>query len=700
MKISKIEFSNFRNFAEKGELFFDTNGKINIIYGLNGDGKTTFHQLFQWIFYGEVHFNKTSEKEELFNNEKFKKLNPGENCTVMGGIEFEHAANCYYIKREKNYRKGNFDNVVGTPTERLELLVKNSNKDWVPLKNEQALINKFLPKSLSQYFFFEGEGMVSDLKKRGAASAASLKSSIYYLFDLQLYNNAIIHIGDSTSSTTVLGKLDDEKSENADSSDVLDAKEKLEEINSAVEEAKTEQIKLDKKRDELETTLFDLNEKIGESESSADLNKKRDALIGKRKNVEERLDREKREMGELLSNSFSGLLVAKKANDAKKIIFNENLRNKKLPKGLTRELVDYCLDNKTCICERKLTDKEIELLESYKAVLPPNSYKVIYDQFIDKIKNNLSNASSDIGKIKGKETDIISSGEEILGIDSDIDELDEQMKNGSAFDDLIVERKRVTEEFEKAKAKSRDFSLDFGGLLRLQKSRKQKYDNVVAKNGYNISIDKKIEIMQSLKEYYSNLLETESKNCRNSLSSAIDSYLDKILTTNKDVFLSENFELRVTDEYGDEYKSEGQFAVVSFAYIMGILKTLKDFSENKIPKEYPLVLDGPFSKLDKIQEERVIKYLPEAAQQVIILSKDDLSNFVDFNKTGYVYLIQSNVKKNNAKIVQAMQPDIDYYFSDERAKKLDEEKLRYKENWYGFSYSWCCFTRRNMDRNH
>lgn len=43
MKIRKIEYSNFRNFREKGCIEFFTDGKVTIIYGKNGDGKTTLH---------------------------------------------------------------------------------------------------------------------------------------------------------------------------------------------------------------------------------------------------------------------------------------------------------------------------------------------------------------------------------------------------------------------------------------------------------------------------------------------------------------------------------------------------------------------------------------------------------------------------------------------------------------------------------
>lgn len=64
-----------------------------------------------------------------------------------------------------------------------------------------------------------------------------------------------------------------------------------------------------------------------------------------------------------------------------------------------------------------------------------------------------------------------------------------------------------------------------------------------------------------------------------------------MLTSKRNVSVSSEFSVRVTDSFDDESKSEGQFAVVSFAYIGGILKMLQDVEDLK-GKEYPLVLDG------------------------------------------------------------------------------------------------------------
>ena len=104
MKISKIEFENFRNFKDHGEIRCATDGKVTIVYGKNGDGKTTLHQLFQWIFYGHVHFNKTTT-DRLYNLQYESELSYGETFDVMGCIDFEHAGKQYSVRRTYTYKK-------------------------------------------------------------------------------------------------------------------------------------------------------------------------------------------------------------------------------------------------------------------------------------------------------------------------------------------------------------------------------------------------------------------------------------------------------------------------------------------------------------------------------------------------------------------------------------------------------------------
>ena len=81
----------------------------------------------------------------------------------------------------------------------------------------------------------------------------------------------------------------------------------------------------------------------------------------------------------------------------------------------------------------------------------------------------------------------------------------------------------------------------------------------------------------------------------------------------------------------------------------GILKMLRS-EEQLSAKEYPLVLDGPFSKLDPDQRQNVVNMIPEFAPQVILFSKDDLHGVFAEENIGRVWTIVSNEDKNVARI--------------------------------------------------
>ena len=112
MKIRAIRYQNFRQFGKRGEVTFNTDGKVTIVYGTNGDGKTTLHQLFQWVLYNRVTFNKTTSDSKLYNLGKGAKLAVDSGFFVWGEIEFEHEGLQYVARREYKYEKLANGNIV------------------------------------------------------------------------------------------------------------------------------------------------------------------------------------------------------------------------------------------------------------------------------------------------------------------------------------------------------------------------------------------------------------------------------------------------------------------------------------------------------------------------------------------------------------------------------------------------------------
>ena len=225
MKIKTIEFENFRNFKNHGLIRCSIDGKVTIVYGKNGDGKTTLHQLFRWVFYGQVHFNKTTT-DRLYNLEFENNASFGDVFDVMGRIEFEHDGSQYSLTRKFTYKKAL--NKSDKIAEDLSLLRLNGDKDWKPIDKPKDVIEKLIPSGLSDYFFFDGESMIADLRVKGKDSAGKLRKALYSMFDLDVTESAINHIGRTDLKTTVLGKLYLSKGTISSSSEIAAVKTNIE----------------------------------------------------------------------------------------------------------------------------------------------------------------------------------------------------------------------------------------------------------------------------------------------------------------------------------------------------------------------------------------------------------------------------------------------------------------------------------------
>ena len=232
MRISKIEFENFRNFKDYGQIKCSTDGKVTIIYGKNGDGKTTLHQLFQWIFYGHVHFNKTTT-DRLYNLQFESEQPYGAVFNVMGRIDFEHDVVQYSLTRTHKYKKGLDDSEK--IAEDFALNHRDEDYNWKRMDRPKEVIEKMLPSGLSEYFFFDGESMIADLRVKGKDSAGKLRKALYSMFDLDVIEAAINHIGRTDLKTTVLGKLYLSKGSAASGSEIATAKYNIEQAQARIE---------------------------------------------------------------------------------------------------------------------------------------------------------------------------------------------------------------------------------------------------------------------------------------------------------------------------------------------------------------------------------------------------------------------------------------------------------------------------------
>lgn len=655
MKISRLYFENFRNFKDANEIIFPTDGNVTIIYGTNGDGKTTLHQLFQWVFYGEVHFNKTASNK-LYNLKYEHDCKLGEEFKVKGTIDFEHPnkdgkVEYYSLTREMYYKKGLTDSKE--INEKFRLL-KMVGDDWKVIPDPQKVIEMILPSGLIQYFFFDGESMIADLSQKGHDSARYLRKALYTIFNLNKYEQAVIHIGAQDSSTTVLGKLNASKKADGNNAEYIKIKAQLSQHENAKEAAEKSKNKAIEEYNKNKKIAQDLSEIIGNTKNKDELERKRKAEKNNIKNFDNAIAKERLSFGTDVYNVYPKLFLSKIVKNAQDRI-QLKVENEHLIDGVNKTLIDSLLNEKFCICGHEICECEKEQLRRYLRLLPPKSYKSMYDSF--KKSSERWSANYDENMLANHIKTILDYEDSIENIRNSIHDIDEDLKNCGSKAEYIQKRYEAEKEMEKWDAKRSNAEKELGREEKFVDQLMKKKNAITDACSVNKDILKKIEIMELVKKQFENKLKNVTVEYSQKLRDAIQFLVDNMLTSERIVEMTPSFELSVKDSFGNEAKSEGQFAVVSFAYIGGIFKLLSDEPILK-DKEFPLVLDGPFSKLDVIQRQNVIDTIPSYAPQIILFSKDDLSNCFSKDMSDSTWTLFSNREKNIATVKKGYFPEV------------------------------------------
>jgi len=591
-RIYSLEIKNFRQFHDI-KLEFKKKDKIsdlNIVIGGNRFGKTNLLNAIYWALYGEETEKNTDTN--FIKNERY----PEEDLVVT-------------LDMENNDGKERIKRSISTGV----LLIKRdpiTQKDQ-PSDNPEIDIKNIIPKSVRNFFLFKGEFLDNFFDYQ---NGNFLKDTILKVSNLEKLKriNDILEMLESDYRNEISKR-------NRKNKELEKINEKIIEIEEILKNLQKRLIKLESKIrqrkqrvDEINKTLRNFDEKninlLLEKEENLKL------LEDKYNNEIEKL---RKNLKNIFLNEISFWFLFPGISSLKKEL--DMLEKKGLiPPPISQQLIRKIFEEERCICGRKLTHemrKELEnLLENisenkshleglYKLNLSLFADKKDFEVLVSKVKNLLDKKSEYETKL--------------IDIRKNMKHLSEELKNIKSEDvyRLQSEKEVLEEELEDLKTEKIEISVDINDYEIEKQFLEADFNKKSSKIGSTELLNRKLQLSSYLREKLKMIFDELLAKIINELNKKTkecfqEMFWDNIKFIDYEIKLNENFDIEVISPQGNNMINDlatGEKKVLALSFMTALI----DF----YGFDFPLVIDAPFTALQKEVKMKVLDTLLNISKQ-------------------------------------------------------------------------------------
>ncbi len=622
MIINNVKITNFRCYYGTSTLSFNSDGKITLIYGDSGYGKSSFLQFFRWMFYSDYDFGKNDDKP-LFNIAAYSELKVGENIEVSGQIDFEHMGVSYRLNRlqlwsvvfkmqNATMQKGDW-----------KLQVLGEDGGYHPFTGDIAnKINSILPKELSKYFLLDGERSRDIVLNSG-----ELKKAIYSLFGIDAYNDAITHIGYRNAKNSVLGHyaglLAANTTQTIGKMSITDMQEAIQELNEVIEEMKAKRKEVMAEIEQKNARRDEILKTLGAAASKGNLDSLIKATQRTIKENESKIIVLQHKIGNLFYKTYPYLFLAQIASDSSVVLRKKNLEYASnyhnVFENLKKDLLKEIIEKNICVCGRELDDKSRDRINGIINIMPPNSYVYEFGQFVSKAKSKIKVSQTETMAYESYTNQIAQLEDENRKLEDQVQEKLDELKRLNEAKDLVDELEKIKSDIQSLNTLKAGYEGKIAQKKQIydisNKQLKTALENSKVSGKYNERLDFFEKVVALLKEER----DKKENQVMNTLNSCVKDIFKKLTTqteldADKIQFVNDDFSLRTT------YLTGGQLAVDVYSYVIGIIKALQECNMDN--NENPIIVDAPFAFTGNIQSEHIFKTLPTVSKQTVLLTLD------------------------------------------------------------------------------
>ena len=354
MIIKKMKLQNFRQYIDD-EIKFAVDGdkNVTVIMGDNGTGKTTLAQAFQWALYGKTNF----QIHELLNRTVREKMGTGEKKEVSVLLDIMYNNTEYTVRRIQGYFKNANQKIEEKQGKFVVSRIDDSgNVQYVPEYQKDYIVKQFLPKDLSNFFFFDGEKIEEMSKEIQSGKSSDFQNAVYSLVGLTATQNTIEHL--KSNKKCVVKEIQREIDNNSKSAEKMEQKNtQITELDENVQKNTAELTKLQEARTNLEEKRRSNNRLIIDGQKDMQVKKEYAALEKDIANLEREKNAKTKDMLQMISKEFYQFCIYGVAKTAAGLIEQEQTEEMVIP-DLTTRTIDALLKRGKCLCGTTLCENQ------------------------------------------------------------------------------------------------------------------------------------------------------------------------------------------------------------------------------------------------------------------------------------------------------------------------------------------------------
>ncbi len=615
----------------------DSESSLLLVLAPNSGGKTSVIRGLEFLLYGKLRREMPASADGLINKALLKDAPQNATLEVWVQATIEVAGEPRTVRRR--IEAGRSGTTFRCQTFLEETIhARTGDKFREDQGDIQRLLDRLVPESLFDYFYFQGETLAQQLVRGGGNQA--IRDGLATLLHQDKWEAAI------ETMEQVRKKITNEMQNLADASKEYKGKaESLEQIRTLIHKCHVEREEWVSKEAQAETDFNAAEEQIkllgsgtSHEKINAELNKKRNES----KSAGNELTRLENQICNLVAES-KGLPFFKGAFIPGLKILEEMKRENILPADVSDGFVSRLLDGKKCICGRPLSpesdfSKERQCIEDYRA----RTLAVDLNSGLLALLNSLDGGTrqsfeSWIKNIKTESEELLSKRNDAILHQHDLDEAIKGLEASRAKSNIeaIVEQqnkqRKAADIRAMARGKQSELETQSKALEFREKQLKRELDEMGGR-GAGSQLQKLHSIRERANEL-GKLIEHSLDHLKSSfhelLQESVSKHYDPNVTDNSKAFIEPNSLLPLIKRNGDVLHAlgGGQRQLLVLAHIISLAELRRNLhiqldaigiKTGKLDDQ-SFFLDSVFAPCDEVYAGIVAKFLPGKARQMLLL---------------------------------------------------------------------------------